>query len=200
MAQSDVAICNVALSYVGVEREISSLDNPKSKEASLCKLHYDNARKEVLQEPGVNWSFAKRVVTLGLVEEDPTLEWAYSYRYPGSALKARRLISLIRPDPNPPPFVLGADDQGRLLYCDESEPQLEYTKDETDTTKFSASFDDALAWKIGEKIAPALSRLKGAVDRCERKYMIALSIAAALDATEEQVDDPPESEFITGRR
>lgn len=197
MALSKAAICNVALSYIGAGKQISSLTEVGSTAASTCNLHYDAARKEVLQE--LNWPFARKYVDLGLVAEDPTTEWGYAYRYPSDCLKVRRIVTGIRNDPNPPPFEIGQDDQGKLIYTDQDEATIEYTKDEENYARFDAMFDDALSWKLGGKIAPSLSKLKGAVDLCMKQYLIALSVAGARAFNQEEGSDTPDAESVRVR-
>lgn len=197
MAESKVAICNFALGYVGASRQISSLTE-SSQEAVNCNLHYDQARKELLKE--MTWPFATRYRILGMVEQDPTVEWGYSYRYPSNCLRVRRILTGTRNDPEPPPFVIGSDDDGLLIYCDIEDAQIEYTVDEEDPLRFDALFADALAWKIGYKIAPSLGRMKGATERCDKMYLVSLSIAKAESANETQRTESPDAEAIRARQ
>lgn len=196
MAETNIALCNNALSYIGFGKQISSLEE-ESQQAATCKLHYDPARREVLKVR--NWPFARKYVLMGLVEENPTLEWGYAYRYPSDCLKVRRILTTVRNDPNPPPYMIGRDTQGKLLYCDIADVEIEYTVDEETTTRFDALFDDALAWKLGKKLAPSLARLKGAIELCEKGYLDALALAGDEAANEEQDSPPPDAESIRVR-
>ena len=92
---SKVDICNLALTHVRLGATISSLEED-SQEAIVCNQFFDIARREVLR--GYKWPFATVFGKLGLVEEDPTDEWRYSYRYPVDCIKVIRIKSYTRND------------------------------------------------------------------------------------------------------
>src|SRR5687768_841518 len=127
---SPVSICNMALSHVGISKEIASIDPPdKNDQARACARFYEEDRDECLRD--FPWAFARRIVELALVETlatDGTRDWAYSYRMPSDYLgHARMLNGLgIRPametELSRVPFSLASDEDGLLLYADIETP------------------------------------------------------------------------------
>jgi len=93
---SKTAVCNMALAHVGVSRYLSDVDSDTDMEATVCLRFIENVRKQTLREH--TWPFATKVVTLGLLQEDPNDEWGYEYAYPSDCLYARRVLSGIRTD------------------------------------------------------------------------------------------------------
>jgi hypothetical protein len=145
---SAVQICNQALSHVGSEARVSSISPPDgSVEAGHCAAFYDQARTELL-EPG-NWRFALKRAALAQTTNLSTA-WAFAYVLPSDCLRALRILrastavtvftqdnaSAHTDDRNSAPFDL----EGDVLYSNEPDAILVYSKDVTDTTKFSASF------------------------------------------------------------
>ena len=88
---SKTEICNLAISHLGVGKEIANFETERSEVAAACRRYYDIALQTMLTE--FDWGFATRYVTLGLEEIEPNSEWRYSYRYPHDCLKVRRIIS-----------------------------------------------------------------------------------------------------------
>lgn len=81
-------ICNIALSYIG-KRQIQSLDE-QSETARQCKLHYNNARQNLLRSYA--WGFAKKVTVAALLNTKYP-GWEYVYAYPSECVSLR-LIKL----------------------------------------------------------------------------------------------------------
>lgn len=200
MASSDVEICNMSLSRVGVSVFLETLDTSvdNTTEAVLCALWYGPMRDYVLRD--ADWSFARRYRALSLVEMDPNGEWRYAYRYPTDCFRARRIVQIgLRVNPKPPPFVVGGDDAGKLIYTDEPDAVLRYTTRITDPTVFDPKFDSALAWRIAVEIAPPLSRVKGMQQVAVDNYRMEIAAAEAEDANESSSDDPPDAQWIRDR-
>lgn len=197
---SKAKIANMALSNVGVSQFIQDLDAEKNKSATAgaCALWYEEALTSTLR--AWEWPFARRYRQLALVEEDPTDEWGYSYRYPTDCEYARRILNGDRTGTMPAvPFVIAGDDSGRLIYTDRESAQLEYTARITDPQRFDPLFTVALSWLLGAYIAAPLSKIKGIRKECLAEFDVAIGQAATAAANEKQADPPPESSFITSR-
>jgi hypothetical protein len=158
----------------------------------------------VLRE--TNWPFATRFVALALIEEDPEEvngEWDFSYRYPTDALKVRRIQSGIRNDTRQSrvPYRLGNDDSGQLIYTDMEDAVAEYTKKITEEARFPPDFVMAMSLRLAGYIAPALTAGDpyDLSKKCFQKYLMEYSIAEANSSNEEQAEENPQSEFISGR-
>lgn len=198
---SETEIANLAISHLGVGKEISDLTTDRSQEALACRRFYATARDQVLRD--FAWPFAMKTVALGLVEEDPNDEWGYSYRYPSDAVELRRIISGERNDNRQGrvPYRIGRDASGLLIFTDEEDAELEYTLRETDTGRYPADFVMALSLRLAVYIAPRLTAgdpFKLSM-RALDLYNYELSQARANAANEEQPEEPPESEFIRER-
>ena len=198
MALSNVQVCNMALGHIGHTQFIDSLETERSNEAEVCNLYFEPARNFVLED--YPWPEMTRYATLGLVEEEPNDDWAYSYRYPSDCVFARRLVTgLGRKDPNPPPFRIGADDTARLLYTDQIDAVLEYTKLVDDPTLFSAIFWEAVSWYLAGLICPGLAKDRKQAAGCFQMYELIKTRAQVRAGNEQQQVQEPESEFIRAR-
>jgi len=201
VAASETVIANLALAHLGNKDAIGTLETDTSREAEVCRTFYDTARDELLRV--FPWPFATKFAELTEVEEDPTDEWAYSYRYPSDCVYVRRIFSGERNDDKSSriAYKIGADGSGRLIYCDQDDAELEYTFRNEDTTDYPDDFTMTLSYRLAAYMAPQLTQGDpfGLRDFCYKKYLEALMTATSGAYMEEQPDEPPESEFITGR-
>ena len=198
---SDTEICNLALSHLGVGKEISDLETEDSQEAAGCRIFFSTARDEILRH--IQRPFATTIEALALVENNPNNEWRYSYRYPSNAISIRRILSGYRNDTRQSrsAYRLGFDTSGRLIYSDEQTASIEYTYKITDPGLFSSDFVFALSYRLAMLLAPRLTggdpfKLQ---ERMEAQYRSHLERAAVNAFNEEQVDLQVESEFIRTR-
>lgn len=198
---SSTEICNLALSHLGVGKEISDLDTDQSSEGSLCRRFYETTRDAVLRD--FPWPFATRILALGLVESDPNDEWDYSYRYPSDCLKLRRILSGQRQDTNGTrvAYKITRDDTGRLVYTDEENAEAEYTMLNDDPNQYPPDFILALSFRLAFYIAPALTGGDpyNLQQRMLNMYQSEISQASANSVNEEQMDIEPYSEFERSR-
>jgi hypothetical protein len=198
---SKTEIANLAISHLGIGKEIANLDTEQTEEASACRRYFDVAKENTLGD--LYWNFATRFATLGLVTTTPTEEWGYSYRYPTDCLEVRRILSGIRNDTQRTriPFKIISDSAGKLIYTDEAEAKIEYTRNISDIDLFSPEFKMALSFRLAYYIAPRLT----AGDPFKLKqdmlglYDIELGLAKKKNMNEETMDQQPESEFIRNR-
>lgn len=194
-------IANRALSIVGSTNYVQDMyaEKDRSKSAAVCALHFDAALEATMR--AFDWPFATRYADLAKVAEQPTSEWAYSYRVPSDCVKARRILTGRRPhaDYTRVPWTLGGDEAGRLIYTDEEQPVLEYTVRITDINALDALAAEALAAQLAVKISLPLARVPGVRQDAMDLFMLAISEAEAVAANECQVDERPESAFITSR-
>jgi hypothetical protein len=201
MAASATEIGNLALAHLGSGVQIASLTE-RSAEARAVSLWYAQTRDEVLG--AFPWPFALRTVELGLVQENPTDEWGFSYRYPAAALTIWRIVGFDRIGRgvlewncwpwaavlSPPPFRVLSDDLGQLVYCDLDAVTVEYTVRLETVERFPADFVNAIALKLAEHMGPLVTKgdqfKLGA--RAGQLYVAALAAAQARAANEERAD------------
>ena len=74
---SEVDICNLALSRLGDDASVASINPPEgSSQAEHCAQFYPIARNSMLQ--GHDWNFATRRETLALLSGVDTFNWSYA--------------------------------------------------------------------------------------------------------------------------
>lgn len=194
---SKVEICNLALSHVGAGKQISNLETEKTEEASTLRLMYPFALGFLLRN--YRWPYFTKVVTLALVEEDPTEEWAYSYRMPNSAARVLRIISGFKVD-TPDTRVLftqSSDDSGYLIFTDQEEAQAEIIDADPDPRFFPDDFTLALSYKLGMLICPRISGgdVFKITERLGNYFDLYLRRALATSQNEEQLPVSEMSSF-----
>lgn len=200
MASSSTEIANMALSHIGVGKEIASLDEA-SAEARACNRFYENALKETLRD--ARWGFAIKVADLGLIEEDPTEEWAYSYTYPSDCLKFLKIQTGERNENahDPASYVIVRGSSSSVIYTDVEDAVCEYVRYEEDVARYPADFVTAMSLRLAYLIAPRiLKEPSPAIQQAlGLRYHEALQQAAANNYNEQQPDAPPDDELISGR-
>jgi len=194
-------IANLALSHIGVGKEIANLETEDSQEARACRRYFDIALEATLRD--FNYPFANTFAVAQLVEENPTPEWGYSYRYPTGCVKLIRILSGTRNDTRQSrvPYKIGRDPQGRLVYTDMQEAVFEYTFLITDTSEFTSDAAIALSFRLASYIAPRVT--SGDVhklgDRAIRYYIGEVSLAKTNAVNEQQDEEQPNAEWIRDR-
>ncbi len=200
MASSETEICNMAIAHLGVGKRIASLDE-RSQESNICNTFYEVALHNTLRD--FTWPFCSKIVALGLFEEDPTDEWAFSYRYPSECEFLRRILSGNRNDNADTiiPYKIYADDDGKLIYTDMEDAEVEYTFVEEDPSKYPSDFVMALSYQLAALIAPTICGVQRIelVDRMLQLSSFWVGKAAQAGSGEEKQDRVPESEFIRAR-
>jgi hypothetical protein len=198
---SKTQVCNFALSHLGVGKRITDIDSESSLEADTCNLFYDDALDLVLRE--FEWPFATKIVTLGLVQENPTDEWAFSYRYPSDCLYLRRILSGRRNDSrqSQTPYRLYQDDAGSLIYTDMADARVEYTVRVTDVDRFPVDFKMSFSYFLASLIAPSI--VHGSGDKIITRMLQLASLwvqkSSSKNMNEEREEETPIGEFIESR-
>ena len=198
---SEIAICNLALSHLGVGKEIANLETETSQEAAACRRFFATARDNTLRD--YPWPFATKIASLALIETEPNDEWGYSYRYPTDCVRLRRILSGNRNDNRQTrvPYKIAQDTSGELLYTDMENAEVEYTVRETDPSRYPSDFAMAFSLRLALYIAPRLT--KGDPfklgDRALSLHEFEIKKAMASAHIEEQSEEEPDSEFIRGR-
>lgn len=208
---SVVQICNMALSHIGSEARVSSINPPDgSVEAGHCATFYDLARTELL-EPG-NWAFALKRAALAEVT-NPSAAWAYAYAKPSNCLRALRILR-----PSIAAAVLtrnlalephtddrgGAtfDVEGDVILTNEPDAVLLYVQDVTDSTKFPASFTSALSYLLASYLAGPIIKGNEGVrvgDAMRQRAMTLADIAATASANASSAESLPQPSLLAVR-
>ena len=201
MPTTDTAICNLALRHIGIGKMIANVETEQSAEATACRSFLDHVKEVVLRD--FPWPFARQFVALGLVEEDPTSEWAYSYRYPSACITFKRILSGTRNDTRQTrvPYIVTSDDDGLLIYTGQEDAEAEYIARITNAGLYPPDFVSMLSLLLASFITPSLAagdpfKLR---DRALKLYDYHRLKAQANAVNEQQDEEHPESEFIRER-
>lgn len=198
---SKTGICNMALSHLGIGKELANVDTDTDAASAACRRYFDDCRDAILRD--FAWPFATKIAALDLIEEDPNAEWAFSYRYPTDCLEVRKLLSGVRNDTRQTRVVFkgGQDASGRILFTDKQNAEAEYTVRTTDPQFFSSDFILSFSFRLAGYIAP---RVTGGDpfklgERALRLYEIEIDKARANAANEEETQEPPQAEWVRNR-
>lgn len=179
---SEVDICNLALSRLGDEASVASINPPEgSAQASHCARFYPVARDALLELH--SWGFATRRAALALLSSGWP-EWDYAYAQPADALNILAVVpSGAKDDYAPQEFACEVNEAGAaVIYTDQENAVLRYTGLVTDTTRFSPLFVTALSWHLASMLAGPL--LKGDAGAAEGKRCAQMAQAYLAQAKE----------------
>lgn len=194
MAISQVGLCNLALSYLGLS-SIASMTEA-SAEAVQCNMHYETARDFALRD--YPWNFAtKRVALAESATVTPPDEWGYAYILPSDCLWARKIV--VGTAMPPAEFVLETVGNGKVLYTNQQDAVLQYTARVSETTLFDPMFVEALAWKLAALICMPLTRDKSIMQMAMNMYVNTIAQAQRADANEGLPETPPDADWIEVR-
>lgn len=208
---SVVQLCNMALSHIGSEARVSSINPPDgSVEAGHCATFYDLARTELL-EPG-NWAFSLKRATLAKVA-NPSTVWAYAYAKPSNCLRALRILrpsiaAAVRTrnlafEPHTDDRGGAAFDvEGDVILTNEPDAVLLYVQDVIDSTKFPVSFTSALSYLLASYLAgPIIKGNEGvrAGDAMRQRAMTLADIAATASANASSAESLPQPSLLAVR-
>ena len=191
----------MAISHLGIGKEIANVETEQSEEANACRRFYEESKEATLSD--LDWTFATSFAVLNLITVNPSAEWNFSYRYPVDCINIRRILSGLRDDTQASriPFKLLKDNQGLIIYTDKELAEIEYTDNVVNTELFSSEFNLALSFRLASLIAPRLTGGDPFKMKAEmlNQYTLEMSKAKKKNLNEEVSDRQRESEFITTR-
>ena len=218
---SEVDICNLALSYIGEDATVSSINPPEgSQQAAYCKTFYPMARDNILNRH--NWTFASRRVVLAQVT-NPYEQWEYAYALPSDCMKVISVMDaeskddysedLYRVNVNrviaergyytPQPFTIELDTVGnKVLYTNQEDAQMRYQAFVTDPTKFSPLFVMVLSYQMASMLAgPVIKGKQGASTSMNMLQLSQQYLSEAIenDANQDNSDIDQLTPWIVGR-
>jgi hypothetical protein len=190
MATDSTAICNSSMIKLGVEKIASLAEN--SRAAILCNEQYDKKRKQLLQSH--YWNFAIKRHAFVDSGSTPEYEFAYAYTIPSDYL--RMAGTEYSPSPDGSPLY---QREGAYILSNYSPFRGKYVYDLTDTTKFTPTFDEALALLIALDLCHTLTQDKGLWDRLQAELKEVLRDTRSFDAQENPSYPLMEDIFINAR-
>jgi len=204
---ASLAVVNQALSKLGQSRALTDLSTDATPAGVEARLQYPTAVESVLR--AFAWPFANRYEVLELVEGTAAVavnsDWQYSYRAPDRMVRA---IRIVRPglkrlyDPAPPPFAIGQDAHGWLLFTDYEDAELEYTtRTVCPALHGDVFFREALSWYLAYLMAPTVAKDEQKAQACLSMFGATLSRAVAGAANEQEPQDTNQNDpdWITNR-
>ncbi len=197
MTKTDV--CNLALAKIG-DKRITSIDNPNDENARTAKLHYGQARDELLR--AAFWSFATTGVDLvAEAAEDVTTAqlagYAYALALPADFLKLEKLTSDFGKIDS---FRLKRANGKRCVLCDTEAPVLSYVQRIDDPEEYDPLFTAALITLLASKMARRISGSEQLETTLLQRYeSVDLPAARVADGHDSQSNENhPLAEMLAG--
>ena len=169
MAVSEVQICNMALTKIGVDR-IISLDDAV-KQAELCKESYPVIRDEFLGSHP--WNFAITRTSLAAESTAPSWGFARQFPLPTDCLRVLEVYT-----------DLDWHREGNKLLCDETVLYIKYIKKETDVSKYNPTFSEALSCHLAAHLCYSLVQSTTLRDQLLNEAKSKSQTARSFDAQE----------------
>lgn len=179
-------ICNVALANIGHKPEVVSIDPPDGGSYSThCARFFAVARDMALEEHA--WTFAIRRFALAEdAEANEIQRWEHAYTIPSDIIRPLAVFPEGCADEDI--GILPYEIEGSNLYCNEASVTLKYIARVTDTTKWTASFVDAVAWKLSVYLAGSIVKGDAGMRQfCEKMYQQVLQKAMGMNANSSRV-------------
>lgn len=154
---SKTTIANLALRHLSHTQQISNIETEDSGAAQACEAFYEISLKSVLA--AAKWPFASKTQYLGLVEENPNLQWGYSYQYPNDCLSIHFVSSgtLYTYPTQSKLYTLGESPSGTLIYSNLPELEITYTAFIENVEIFPSDFLMAFSYLLAAMIAPSVT-------------------------------------------
>lgn len=201
-SQEDVV--NLALARIGAAT-ISDLDNDTTREAVLARVLYYNVRDSLLRAH--HWSFATQRAQLTDSGTDPTFGWDNAFVLPTDFVRivdvfASNSLSHRIPykieNQNITTGTAAATDH-KLVLCNSSDCYIIYIFQQTDVTKWTYDFQDAVGWMLASELSRALVGSNPDWRELRNEGNRALSRAKAVDGIEDYPDELAWGTWLTER-
>jgi hypothetical protein len=198
-------ICNLALQNVGAN-SIDSL-NEGTPEANACVVRYDTTRKALLEMNP--WNFATKRILLAATSVSPLYGFSKQYVLPADYIRlvstkeeevGGAVMSPISPTLLPDDYRIEiAQDGNRVLLSADDVKSIRYVFDQTDESKFSATFVELFARLLGANIAYRVTNSKSMKELELRIFKAELTTSLASDAAQTVEDFSQNSVWASDR-
>lgn len=197
-----VSICNLALSRLGDNADLSSIDPPEgSAQAGHCALFYPLARDVLLES--YPWNFAVYRAKLALLNESIG-GWEYCYARPNDVISIIAVLPL-QTDKNEVSveYEVARNSSGDVvILTDEPLATIKYVSRVKDPQKYSPMFIDALAWLLASYIAgPMIKGSEGAgmAKNCYQNFLMVVGQARNSEAGQKRLNQDQTVDWIAAR-
>lgn len=165
-----ITVCNQALLALGAQPIVSFEDN--TTEAKLCKAHYGDARDAVLEAH--NWTFATRWLELAPLDVTPPGEFDHAFPLDPNVLR----VLFVGSDYNRPARWRR---EGMNIMTDDASGKAQVLWRETDLSRCSSLFAQALASRLAAEMAIALTNSRTIMETHFQVYQAKVAEAARID-------------------
>lgn len=201
LQKSRVSIFNMACSIARQGKTIASY-NEESNLARLCRLHYDDARKEALA--AFDWPFATRTIQADKV----SVKTQNGYRSMFAIPQDNIVILAVYPNftaakmkhPIPVPEVIVAEDGNQYLAADLDSLVVKYVRDNEDYPMWNPSFSAYVAHCLAMRIAQSLDLSSSKIGEiAQLKAMAGSNAASSLSTEKDNKDVSKDFKYIRTR-
>lgn len=196
---SEVDLCNLALSHLGDDATIASIDPPEgSAQSEHCARWYPIARNSLLEM--YDWGFATTRAILAEVD-NPFQQWQHAYARPQDCLKILAILPEGAANGWPggvgvtglgyavgdrlggiqvaQPYKTETDAAGNpIILTPTANAVIQYTRLVTDTSKFPPLFVDALARYLASYLAGPILKGTTGIQVGNAQIQLAMGIAS----------------------
>jgi hypothetical protein len=198
---SVVDICNLALSHLGDDATVSSIDPPEgSQQAEHCKRFYPIARDMILEAH--MWGFATKRKELALLSDVSTDEWEFAYQFPADCLSSSSILNVFATDTfdgEGSEYVVEATDTGTVIFTNAEDAHVRYVARVTDTTKYPPQFVNALSYLLSSQLAGPVVKGETGMKVSEamfKMYLMELGKAQVSDSSARRYTPNHNPEFM----
>lgn len=171
---STVSVCNRALSKIGDELIVSSLDD-ETKTARYCKALFNDTRDFVLRS--YPWRFALKRYVLAPLKEKPLFGFSAAFAVPSDCLRVWKTVD-----------CGGYQTEGGNILADGDAFRFIGISRVEDAERFDPMFVEALALRLAADLAVPLAAstaLKDALCREYRDFVQQAKTASAMEGAQD---------------
>lgn len=189
---TETDLCNMALDVLK-EAPIDSIEDNRPI-ARWLKRNFYVTRDSVLA--AADWNFAIKRATLSADSTAPAFGWEYAYTLPSDCIRIIPLTCAGEIEGRPIPHEV---EGGKILTNASAPLKLRYIYRNENYGLYPASFQEALAGRLGMKMAHWLTGKQSYAQIANSMYNDALSRAWTLDAMQGTAPRAADSEWIDTR-
>lgn len=183
---SVIEIWRQALVHVGSRATIQSQSETSREAQTLNNIWQPVYERELEAFP---WDFLTTYRDLAALSEDAPTLWEYVYQWPSDCLDFRFVVGVSRAEDDAVPFEIGIGTGGtKVIWTDQDEAEACYSKKITNVSLWSASFRDALAWKLAAALAMTEIGSPADSERLEAIASERMDVAMCVSANNSQRD------------
>jgi len=182
-----LSIYNSSLSLVGGTLLATISDNVRN--AKLCNIHYDEARRVALSEG--EWTFATKDLELDIPLVSTPSEWGYAFQLPTDHI---RLVKVKRAK-----YDVVTNDDGLAILTNANPVQIKYVWDQMNDILWSPFFTQAVIHKLASLICNAIAESRTLKQDLDDGYRSAINDARASDGRQQMTQRTKSDTFINVR-